>query len=145
MKRLVLASLAAVLSIMTSAMATAETAANENVLYLIAPPRISDRLEIVQSPVSSHVAEIQIGTASDGAPSIRRGRVSQTGFGHSLALSVLGSGHLVNISQAGRGHRGIVNITGQTNAVTLHQTGVSHFASVTQSGARNTATIRQGS
>ena len=124
---------------------SAEEAGTENTLYLLAPPTIDNVLQISQSPAAGHTARVTVGTDAADRPALAFGRISQTGSGQSLTMSVLGSNHIADISQGGRAHRAFVRIAGQSNSVSLHQTGNSHYASITQSGARNTATIRQGS
>jgi len=127
-----------------SAMATAQGRDTRDVLYIKAPESIYNQLTIVQSHNDGHTANIHIPPTSTQVPALSRGSITQVGLGQSLTLSVLGSGHLVDIAQSGRGHWGIVSTTGQNNSVSLLQTGTAHFASVTQNGIRNTVIIRQG-
>jgi hypothetical protein len=73
------------------------------------------------------------------------GSLTQSGFGNSMNVAVVGDGNTFAVAQLGNYNAVVATITGSNNQAAVSQTGVGNFASVAQTGIGNSISVQQTS
>lgn len=76
---------------------------------------------------------------------LQPGRLSQSGFGNSMAIEVTGTSNLFAFAQTGSGNVLRASITGYSNQAAVVQTGIGNHATFSQTGIGNIVSITQNS